>query len=110
MRPISYGGASTVCMRKAGNEAVTAATRTLTTFSILAGAVALATMVAVAPADAKKNKAPKDEQAAPAVDKNQPMTIIISLRNQKANIYRGMSLVTSTRVSTGVLVTSDMPR
>jgi lipoprotein-anchoring transpeptidase ErfK/SrfK len=29
------------------------------------------------------------------------MTIVISLRNQKANIYRGMTLVTSTRVSTG---------
>lgn len=80
---------------------MTAAARTLTTFSIFAGAVALATMVAVAPADAKKTKTPKDEQAAPAADKNQPMTIIISLRNQKANIYRGMSLVTSTRVSTG---------
>ena len=88
-------------MRIAGNKAVTAATRTLTTFSVFAGAAALAAMVAVAPADAKKNKTPKDEQAAPAVDKNQPMTIIISLRNQKANVYRGMTLVTSTRVSTG---------
>jgi lipoprotein-anchoring transpeptidase ErfK/SrfK len=86
-------------MRMAGDEAVLAAKRTLSTFSIFVGAVALAATFAVAPADAKKSKAPKAEQT--AVDKNQPMTIIISLRNQKANIYRGTTLITSTRVSTG---------
>ena len=88
-------------MRIAGNGAATAAMRTLTTLSIFAGAVAFAATVAVVPADAKKKaKAPETEQATP-VDQNQPMTIVISLRNQKANIYRGMTLITSTRVSTG---------
>lgn len=64
--------------------------------SIFAGVVALAASLAVVPAEAKKS-----EPAAPGVDQNQPMTIVISLRNQKANIYRGTTLITSTRVSTG---------
>jgi peptidoglycan hydrolase-like protein with peptidoglycan-binding domain len=89
-----------VRMRVAGNGAAAAVRRTVSNLSILAGVAAFAASLLVVPADAKKSNAPDSERAA-AVDQNQPMTIIISLRNQKANIYRGTTLITSTRVSTG---------
>ena len=90
-------------MRIAGNGAATAAKRTFSTLAIFAGAAAFAAAFAVLPASAKKNEAPKTDQAngQTAVDPNQPMTIIVSLRNQKASVYRGTTLITSTRVSTG---------
>jgi lipoprotein-anchoring transpeptidase ErfK/SrfK len=75
---------------------VAAVPRILSHHSIFAGVVALAASLALVPADAKNS-----EPAAPGVDQNQPMTIVISLRNQKANVYRGTTLITSTRVSTG---------
>jgi peptidoglycan hydrolase-like protein with peptidoglycan-binding domain len=77
-----------------GDEAASAARRTLSTLSIFVGAAALAAAGAAAPALARS------DEAAPA-DGNQPMTIIVSLSNQKADIYRGTTLVTSTSVSTG---------
>lgn len=88
-------------MRLMGDEAAVAAKRTLSTLSVFLGATALVAAVTIAPADAKKSKAAQSEKAVGAVDSNQPMTIIVSLRNQKASIYRGTTLVTSTRVSTG---------
>lgn len=90
-------------MRIAGNGATTAAKRTVSIFAIFAGAAALAATVAVLPAAAKKNETPKNGEKTDqtAVDPNQPMTVIVSLRNQKASVYRGTTLITSTRVSTG---------
>ena len=86
-------------MRMTGDEAADAAKRTLSSLSVFFGAVALTAAIAVAPAAAKKDN-DSDETAA-AVDANQPMTIVVSLGNQKADIYRGTTLITSTSVSTG---------
>ncbi len=87
-------------MRMTGTEAARAAKRALSNFSICLGVAALAAAVAVVPADAKKSQA-KDDNAALGADASQPMTLVVSLGNQKVDIYRGMTLVTSSRVSTG---------
>jgi len=87
-------------MRMTGEEAAEVAKRTLSTLTIFLGAAAIAATVAAVPAAAKKNTPAESDEAA-AVDPDQPMTIVVSLSNQKANIYRGTTLVTSTRVSTG---------
>lgn len=76
------------------DKAADAARRGLPTLSIFVGAAAFAAAGAFAPTLARS------EEAAPA-DANQPMTIIVSLSNQRADIYRGTTLVTSTSVSTG---------
>jgi len=87
-------------MRMTGEEAAAVAKRTLSTLTIFLGAAAIAATVAAVPAAAKKNT-PAESDETSAVDPDQPMTIVVSLSNQKANIYRGTTLVTSTRVSTG---------
>lgn len=79
-------------MRMMGDEAANAARRTLSTLSVFAGAAALAATVTVVPANSEE---------APGADANQPMTIVVSLGNQKADVYRGTTLITSTSVSTG---------
>ncbi|HUW73966.1 MAG TPA: L,D-transpeptidase family protein [Methyloceanibacter sp.] len=86
-------------MRMTGEEAAEVAKRTLSTLTIFLGAAAIAATVAAAPVAAKKSTPAESHET--AVDPNQPMTIVVSLSNQKANIYRGTALVTSTRVSTG---------
>lgn len=78
-------------MRMMGDGAANAAKRTLSRLSVFVGAAALAATAAVAPANSEE----------PAADANQPMTIVVSLGNQKADIYRGTTLITSTSVSTG---------
>ncbi len=75
-----------------GDGAANAAKRTLSTLSVFAGAAALAATFTVAPANGEQT---------PATDANQPMTIVVSLGNQKADVYRGTTLITSTSVSTG---------
>jgi len=87
-------------MRMTGEEAAAVAKRTLSTLTIFLGAAAIAATVAAVPAAAKKNT-PAESDETSAVDPDQPMTIVVSLSNQKANIYRGTTLVTSTQVSTG---------
>lgn len=94
-------GASVVLrMRMIEDEAADAAKRSLSTLSVFVGAVAFAAAVAVAPAFAKKSDSSQSEDTT-AADANQPMTIVVSLGNQKADIYRGTTLITSTSVSTG---------
>jgi peptidoglycan hydrolase-like protein with peptidoglycan-binding domain len=95
MGPIHDGEASAVLrMRMIENSAAGATRPTLSTLPMLLGAAAFAAAAAaVVPASAKK--------ADTTADQNQPMTIVVSLRNQKAEIYRGTTLITSTRVSTG---------
>ncbi|HZJ11217.1 MAG TPA: L,D-transpeptidase family protein, partial [Methyloceanibacter sp.] len=84
------------------NEAAHVAKRALSTFSICLGVAALAAAVAVAPADAKKSrKTAEVEDTTPAADTSQPMTLVVSLGNQKVDIYRGTTLITSSSVSTG---------
>src|SRR5680860_182730 len=88
-------------MRMTGDEVAMAAKRTFSNLSIFVGAAVLAAAVAIAPADAKKSKNTEVEDAAPAADARQPMTLVVSLGNQKVDIYRGMTLITSSSVSTG---------
>ena len=87
-------------MRMTGDEATGVAKRALSLLSICLGAAALTAAVAVAPADAKKSKSAV-EDAVPNADADQPMTLIVSLRKQRVDVYRGMTLITSSQVSTG---------
>ena len=75
-----------------------------TTFLTWLGVGALAVAIAAAPADAKKRKqdgtAPDDGIA--DVDKSEPMVLVVSLKQQKVDVYRGTTLVTTSQVSTGM--------
>ena len=83
-------------------EAAKVARKTFSTLSICLGVAALAATVAVVPADAKKRKKTvKVENKLATTEAHQPMTLIVSLRNQKVDIYRGTTLITSSSVSTG---------
>src|SRR5680860_1128335 len=88
-------------MRMTGDEVAMAAKRTFSNLSIFVGAAVLAAAVAIAPADAKRQKTAEVEDTAPEADTGQPMTLVVSLGNQKVDIYRGMTLITSSSVSTG---------
>jgi lipoprotein-anchoring transpeptidase ErfK/SrfK/peptidoglycan hydrolase-like protein with peptidoglycan-binding domain len=77
---------------------------TSTTFLTWLGVGVLAVAIAAAPADAKKRKpdgaAPDDGVA--DLDKSEPMVLVVSLKQQKLDVYRGTSLVTTSQVSTGM--------
>ena len=76
---------------------------TSTTFLTWLGVGALAVAIAAAPADAKKRKdgaAPDDSIA--DLDKSEPMVLVVSLKQQKLDVYRGTTLVTTSQVSTGM--------
>ena len=65
-------------------------------------ALVLATGV-VLPAEAKKKTTAKPvEEPLPDPANGEPMTLVVSLSNQKVDIYRGTTLVTSSKVSTGM--------
>ena len=60
--------------------------------------------VVVPPAEAKKNvKQPEKKWAEvmPDPDNGEPLTLIVSLRDQQLDIYRGLSLIARSKVSTG---------
>jgi peptidoglycan hydrolase-like protein with peptidoglycan-binding domain len=65
---------------------------------------ALAVAIAAAPADAKKRKSDeaKQEEGIADVENGQPMVLVVSLKQQKVDVYRGTTLVTSSAVSTGM--------
>lgn len=70
----------------------------------LLGIAALAFAIAAAPAEAGKKK--QKEKKAPAepivsVDNSQPMIVVVSIGQQKVDVYRGTTLVTTSAVSTG---------
>ena len=68
------------------------------------GVAALIVAVAAAPAEArKKSRSSKPVEAAlPDPTNGEPMTLVISLSQQKVDVYRGMTRITSSRVSTGM--------
>ena len=80
------------------------AKRAVATLAATLGVAALVFAVAASPADAKKRKAAPKSAAptVPEVEAGEPMTLIVSLREQRVDIYRGTSLVTSSKVSTGM--------
>src|SRR5262245_7081860 len=65
----------------------------------------LALAVSVLGAEAKKKSNPVEE---PILDpgNGEPLTLVVSLKDQKMDVYRGVTLVTTTKVSTG---TSSYP-
>ena len=67
------------------------------------GVAALSMAVAAPPAEAKKNaKQPeKWAEVMPDPDNGEPLTLIVSLRDQQLDIYRGLSLIARSKVSTG---------
>ncbi len=86
-------------------RAARAAKRTSSTFFTLLGVAALAVAVGASlPAEAKKRKnADKPVEAAiPDPADGEPMTLVVSLSEQKVDVYRGLTLITSSKVSTGM--------
>jgi peptidoglycan hydrolase-like protein with peptidoglycan-binding domain len=70
----------------------------VTAFGIAALVVAVGASL---PAEAKKRQG-SAEEALPDPANGEPMTLVVSLSNQKVDIYRGTTLVTSSKVSTGM--------
>ena len=68
------------------------------------GVAALIVAVVAAPAEArKKSRSSKPVEAAlPDPTNGEPMTLVISLSQQKVDVYRGTTRITSSRVSTGM--------
>lgn len=90
------------CLR---DRAAAAAEKTSSTFFTVVGVMALAIAVGVAlPAEAKKRQSSQKPAEEPIADptNGEPMTLVVSLGNQKVDIYRGTTLVTSSKVSTGM--------
>jgi peptidoglycan hydrolase-like protein with peptidoglycan-binding domain len=86
-------------------EATNVAEKASSTFFTVVGVAALAIAVGAAlPAEAKKRSgAPKPAEEAILDPANgEPMTLVVSLSNQKVDIYRGTTLITSSKVSTGM--------
>jgi peptidoglycan hydrolase-like protein with peptidoglycan-binding domain len=62
--------------------------------------IALALGVSIVGAEAKKNSNPLED---PILDpaNGEPLTLVVSLKDQKMDVYRGTGLITTTKVSTG---------
>jgi peptidoglycan hydrolase-like protein with peptidoglycan-binding domain len=71
-----------------------------TTFLTSLGIAALSVAIAVAPAEAKKQKAPADTGIAD-IDNGEPLFLVVSTGQQKVDVYRGTTLLTTSQVSTG---------
>lgn len=69
--------------------------RTFLSLTSVSSAALLAAAFSLAPAAAET------AQNGALINPDDPMTIVVSLPNQKAKVYRGTSLITSTPVSTG---------
>ena len=92
-------GACALRKRVSEGTAATAAERTSSTFFTVVGVVALAVAVGVAlPAEAKKRGRQKPVEEAIADPANgEPMTLVVSLGKQKVDVYRGTTLITSSK-------------
>ncbi len=85
--------------------AAQSARRISSTFFTLLGIAALAAAVGVSlPAEAKKRRNAEKPVAAAIPDPadGEPMTLVVSLGPQKVDVYRGMTLIASSSVSTGM--------
>jgi peptidoglycan hydrolase-like protein with peptidoglycan-binding domain len=67
------------------------------------GVAALTLAVAALPAEAGKKQKPAKapDESIVHVDNKQPMIVVVSIGQQKVDVYRGTSLVTTSAVSTG---------
>jgi lipoprotein-anchoring transpeptidase ErfK/SrfK/peptidoglycan hydrolase-like protein with peptidoglycan-binding domain len=84
------------------DEARTFAHKVFRISTLWLGAASLALVVGALPADAKPKKAPAVDEPIADVDKHEPMTLVISTGQQKIDVYRGTTLITSSQVSTGM--------
>jgi peptidoglycan hydrolase-like protein with peptidoglycan-binding domain len=89
-------------------EARKFAQRVASAFTTGLGVAALLVAVATAPAEAKKKPKPIEKSTEAILDpaNGEPLTLVISLGDQKIDVYRGLTLITSSKVSTG---TPDYP-
>ena len=88
------------CLR---DRAATAAEKTSSKFFTAVGVMALAIAVGVAlPAEAKKRAQKPAEEPIADPANGEPMILVVSLGSQKVDVYRGMTLITSSSVSTGM--------
>jgi hypothetical protein len=80
------------------------AKRLLPAFFTLVGIAALAVAVGASlPAEAKKRKGDaKPVAAIPDPDNGEPMMLVVSLSAQSVDVYRGLTRITSSKVSTGM--------
>jgi peptidoglycan hydrolase-like protein with peptidoglycan-binding domain len=86
-------------LREAAAES---ASKTLPAIFTVIGVAALALGAsAILPAEAQKRQAKPADEALPDPANGEPMTLVVSLNQQKVDIYRGTALVTSSKVSTG---------
>jgi lipoprotein-anchoring transpeptidase ErfK/SrfK len=76
--------------------------RVASAFPIWLG-VALLGAVATVPADAKKKSKPIETPAEVVWDlaNGEPLTLVVSVGDQEIDLYRGLTLITSSKVSTG---------
>jgi len=83
-------------------KAITVAMKATRVLAGWLGAAALGVVVAVHPAEAgKKPRAAPLAEPVVEVDKHQPMIVVVSVGQQKVDVYRGTNLVTTSAVSTG---------
>jgi lipoprotein-anchoring transpeptidase ErfK/SrfK/peptidoglycan hydrolase-like protein with peptidoglycan-binding domain len=74
-------------------------------FAVWLGVAAVAVAVATAPAEAKQKRAPVEKPAEETISdpaNGEPMTLVVSLKKQMVDVYRGTTLITSSKVSTGM--------
>ena len=76
--------------------------RRVSPFAILLGTVALMLTAADAPAEARKKRSPAAEEPISDPANGEPLTIVVSLSDQKSDLYRGMTLIGSSKVSSGM--------
>src|SRR5215470_10871813 len=83
-------------------KAITVAMKATRVLASWLGGAALGVVVVVHPAEAgKKPRAAPPAEPIVEVDKHEPMIVIVSVGQQKVDVYRGTNLVTTSAVSTG---------
>ena len=84
-------------------KAIPVAPRAIRISALWLGVAALTLAVAALPAEAGKKQKPAKAPDEPIVqvDTKQPMIVVVSIGQQKVDVYRGTNLVTTSAVSTG---------
>lgn len=84
-------------------KAIPVAPRAIRISALWLGVAALTLAVAALPAEAGRKQKPAKAPDEPIVqvDNKQPMIVVVSIGQQKVDVYRGTSLVTTSAVSTG---------
>ena len=84
-------------------KAIPVAPRAIRISALWLGVAALTLAVAALPAEAGKKQKPAKAPDEPIVqvDNKQPMIVVVSIGQQKVDVYRGTTLVTTSVVSTG---------